>query len=221
MEFPLQSSNSKMFSFSVVSASPVEVVQVLCKYLKQKGCSECRPEGFVATPFKWHKTINIFIDFVPLLIEIAVEDQGGEMMVTINDMSLNDVIRRTRMCNDMVKFVNGNGFRATCTQQFPHCFRLLDDDFDMDDAFDMIIQSEKHSCSEQVNIDLVDIKACRCDVRENELQAVSCWSTSKIDSHHSLMKGLATSTISISALAHLVNLVDAHPSVASLQGLVM
>jgi hypothetical protein len=155
------------------------------------------------------------------MIGIAVEEQVGETTVTINDMSLNDVIRRTRMCNDLVKFVNSNGFNAICTQQMPHCFRLLDDDFDMDDDFDVIVQNEMHPCNDVVDVNVVDIEACRYDLHEEALQAVSCCSTSKMESHHSIVKGLAESTITVSALIHLVNLVDTQPLLASLQNFAM
>jgi hypothetical protein len=211
MESPLQSSNKKVFTFSAISASPLEMVQVLCQYLEQEGCSECRPTGVISMqPFRWQKTVTILSDFVPLWVEVKVEEKGGEIFVTISDLSLNDVIRCTRMCNDMCKFVKGNGFIATCKQQLTSCFRLLDDDFDM------IIQSELHSGSKEVDIDLVDIDACRCDLREEELQAISGWSTSKMES----VSGLAKSTTSIADLLHMANLVDTHPSVASLRSFV-
>jgi hypothetical protein len=147
------------------------------------------------------------------------------------------------MCNDVLEFVNGRGFGATCTQPMPHGFRLLDDDFDM------IIEDEMHYRSHKVDIDSIDIDACKrdftekididststdiddidsvdidlckCDFPEDALQAVSCWSTSKADSGCYLAKGLAENTISISTLIHLVDMVDTHHSNASLQGFAM
>jgi hypothetical protein len=243
MESSLQSMHTKAFTFSVVGASPLEVVQVLCKYLELKGCSECRPCGVAEELFRWQKTLTIFIDFVPLLIDIQVEGIEGDVTVTIHDLSLNDVIRCKKMCNDVLKFVNGRGFGATCAQPAPQSFRLLDDDFDM------IIENEMHCCSEKVamdsadidackydfsekvdieststdidDIDSVDIDLCKCDFPEEALEAVSCWSTSKVESGCYLAEGLAENTISITALIHLVDVVDKRPPNASLQGFAM
>jgi hypothetical protein len=214
MESPLQCAPNKVFTFSVVSASPLEVVQVLCQYLQQEGCSECRASGVVEKPFMWQKIVTNFVDFVPISVELKVVEEEGNIVVKVKDLSLNDVIRCTRLCNDMCKFVNGKGLRTTSEHQLPSCFRLLDDDFDM------IIENEMHAWKEQVDIDSVDIDACK-GLLEEELQMVSCWSASKTASHGSLATGLAKSATTLSALVHMASLVDSHPSVASLRNFVV
>jgi hypothetical protein len=270
MQSPLQNLYSKAFTFSVVNASPLEVVQVLCKYLEQIGCSDCRPSEVAETPFAWLETVTVIVDLIPLLVEFKVEENQGKVIVTMNDMSLNDVIRRTRLCDDILRHLNGKGFSATCMQRLQQCFRLLDDDFDL------IIESEMQSCSEQFDINLVDIDACKChlyeeapqvvslqpsseqidmnivdidtckrdmheealpvvslqacgkqidtnfvdsdackrDLFEEALQPFSCWSPSKTESGNPLMKGLAKTTMSLSALVHLASLLDSHPAFA-------
>jgi hypothetical protein len=214
MASPLQCAPNKVFTFSVVSASPREVVQVLCQYLQEEGCLECRASGVVGKPFMWQKMVTIFVDFVPISIELKVVEEEGDVVVKVKDLSLNDVIRCTRFCNDMCKFVNGKGLCTICEHQSPSCFRLLDDDFDL------IIENEMHAWKEQVDIESVDIDACK-GLLEEELQMVSCWSASKMESHDSLATGLAKSATTLSALVHIASLVDSHPSVASLRDFVV
>jgi hypothetical protein len=71
------------------------------------------------------------------------------------------------------------------------------------------------------DIDSVGSDLCNSDFPEEALYAVSRWSTSKVESGCYLADGLAENTMSITALIHLVDMVDAHPSNASLQGLAM
>jgi hypothetical protein len=143
------------------------VVQVLCKYLNQIGCSECLPSEVAGTPFAWLETVTVFVDLIPLLVEFKVEEDEGKVIVTMNDMWLNDVIRRNRLCDNILSYLNVKGFSATCMQRLQQYFRLLDDDFDM------ILESEMQSCSEQVDSNLVDIDACKCEVYEDAPQVVS------------------------------------------------
>jgi hypothetical protein len=91
----------------------------------------------------------------------------------------------------------------------------------MDDDFDVSVQSERNSCNEQVDEDAIGIEDCSCDLHEQALQTVSRCPTSKIEGHHSLVKGLTESTIAVSALVHLVNLVDINPLLASLKNFAM
>jgi hypothetical protein len=71
------------------------------------------------------------------------------------------------------------------------------------------------------DIDSVDSDICNCDFPEEALHAVSCWSTTKVDNACYLADGVAENTMSITALIHLVDVVDTYPSNASLQSLSM
>jgi len=156
-------------------------VKVLCQYLEHEGCSKYAPTRGVAKPFMWQERATIFIDFVPLRIELEVKAEADEITVTVKDLSLNDVIRFKRMFNSLLKFIQDRGLSATCKHQISHCFRLLDDDFDtVDDA--VTFQNDTRSSSEQVDIMLVDIAACKHDFHEEASISTSA-STSTYDSH--------------------------------------
>merc|ERR1719399_2142224 len=96
----------------------------------------------------------------------------------MNDLSLNDVIRCTRMFHDIVNFVKSTGLSVTCPTQPTQSFRLLDDDFEM--LLEDETQCEEEQSRKELELDEKD--ACKFDMGESVVQAVSFWS-SKMESH--------------------------------------
>lgn len=205
------------FIFSVVNASLPKVVNALREYLKQGNyaadmlaCSECKD---LETSVTWQETVTILIDFVPLLIQIAVKKlEGSEIIVTVKDFSLSDIVRLTSMFKGAVDFAKSKGLCATCKYQ-PQHFHLLDDDFDDVDC----IQPDAQTWADNI---VSDIDSCRCDVREEAFRTIARLSTSSADRKHALTKALAARATSISALLRASDKHDIFPLVATLRSLV-
>jgi len=96
------------------------------------------------------------------------------------------------MFNSLLKFVQDTGLSATCKHQLSHCFRLLDDDFDIIDD-DMTFQNEARSSSEQVDNMLDGVDACKYDFHEKTSISTSA-STSTYDFHEEASISTSTAT---------------------------
>lgn len=184
----------EVFTFSVVNSCPGEVVKVLCWYLEQEGCSKISPTRAVELPFKWQATVTVSVDFIPLKIELGVEEEGDEIVVTLNDLTLNDVIRCRRMFNSLLRFVQEQGLDSSCTHQLAHCFRLLDDDFDTPD-YDI----------DELDAVLLNIHACKYNLNEESLETLACLAKSSVESPQGL------ESASISSLLHMESLLETYP----------
>jgi hypothetical protein len=206
----IKCSQNEMFTFSVARSSLVEVVKVLCQYLEREGCSKHSSIEGEDASFIWQETFTIFIDLVPLRIEMQAKVEGDEVCVTVNDLSLSDVIRCKRMFNDLLKFVQGAGLIATCKHQLSLGFRLLEDDFDIMD-YDLSSEDEFLSSREQVAIEIFGNDGCRYDFHKEALQTISSWSSSNMERHHSLAKGVTECRASISSLLYMESLVETYP----------
>jgi hypothetical protein len=228
VESSLQSSQNdkfrhrqQYFIFSVVNASLSEVVTALREYLEQwkyaadmLACSEWKD---LETSVTWQETVTIFIDFVPLLIQIAVKKlEDSEIIVTVKDLSLNDIVRLTRVFKGAVDFAKSKGLCATCKYQPPQHFHLLDDDFDSFDDVDCI-QLDAQTWADNI---VSDIDSCRCDVREEAFRTIARLSTSSADRKNALTKALAARATSISELLRASDQHDIFPLVASLRTLI-
>jgi hypothetical protein len=206
----VQGSQNEVFAFSVVSSSPLDVVKVLCEFLDREGRAKCPPIQGVEKPCRWEETATIIIDSVPLQIRVRVMEEGETIIVTVNELSLNDIIRCRRIFNGLLKFAQDSGLAATCKHQSSHCFRLLDDDFLISD-YDVSIESETPSWSEEVEVVLVDMGTRKTDLYEESLRTIASWSASNMESHQALAKGIAESRASISSLLHMEGLVETYP----------
>jgi hypothetical protein len=206
----IKCSQNEMFTFSVTRSSLVEVVNVLCQYLEREGCSKQALIAGEDASFIWQETFTIFVDLVPLRIEMQAKPKGDEICVTVSDLSLSDVIRCKRMFNALLKFVQGAGLTTTCKHQLSLGFRLLDDDFHIMD-YDLSSEDEVLSSTEQVAIEVFGIDACRYDFHEEALRAISSWSSSNMERHQSLAGGVTESSASISSLLHMESLIETYP----------
>lgn len=207
----MKGSQNEMFTFSVVDAAPLEVVVVLCQYLEQQGCAELPPIGNLDNSIGWQQTTTIFIESVLLRIEVSVKSKGDDVIIHVNDLLLNDVIRCRRMLNSLLEFVRGSGLNATCNHCLSYSFRLLDDDFDTSD-YDVNIGNGLSPWIGKVDIKSVDIDEHKCDLLEQTLQTIACLATSNMESHQALAKGLVESRASISSLLHMASFVETYPS---------
>jgi len=147
-------------------------------------------------------------------------EEGETIIVTVNELSLNDIIRCRRIFNGLLKFAQDSGLAATCKHQSSHGFRLLDDDFliaDYDMSIEsetpsyMSIESETPSWSEEVELVLVDMGTRKTDLYEESLRTIASWSASNMENHQALAKGIAERRASISALLHMEGLVETYP----------
>lgn len=139
-------------------------------------------------------------------------EEGETIIVTVNELSLNDIIRCRRIFNGLLKFARDSGLAATCKHQSSHCFRLLDDDFLIDD-YDMSIESETPPWSEDEDDELVlvDMGTRKTDLYEESLRTIVSWSASNMENHQALAKGITERRASISSLLHMEGLVETYP----------
>jgi hypothetical protein len=186
-----------MATFSVISSSIVEVVSALREYLEK-----IVPSDFASLAIdeqkahKWEVLGNIFVDFVPVSVQICAKSSDEEISVALHQISRNDTIRFNALFKQMVGFLQARGFQATsnfAVSSLPA--RLLDDDDDFGFSDD-----EEPTWDEKVQPVLGDTGSCRTEVRAEAFRAIAQWASASPESREALAEGLLERAAELSTI---------------------
>jgi hypothetical protein len=191
-----QRTGNPMGTFSFVSSSTSEVVKALRAYLEETVPSDFASLAIDAQkPHKWHVTGTVFVDFIPVGVEVCAKTCDEEVSVTVSHTSHNDLIRFKNMFKQMVGFLQARGLQTSSNlpvSKFQP--RLLDDD---DFGFS---DDEESTWDEKVQSVLEDTRSPRTEVREEAFRAIAQWASSSPASHEALAKGFMDRAAELSAI---------------------
>jgi hypothetical protein len=184
-----------MSTFSVVASSTAEVAKALRAYLEETLHSD-----FASFPtdaeklHKWQVIGSVFVDFIPLRVQICLETYVDEVRVSVNPLSRNDTIKFNFIFRQIVRFLQEYGLQIP-TGVRTACFQtqLLDDDFALSD-------DEGPTWQERVESVLRDTNSSRTEVREEAFRTIAQWTTSTPASHEALAQGLVNRANELSSL---------------------
>jgi hypothetical protein len=186
-----------MRKFSVVSSSTSEVVNALRAYALEGVSSDF---AFAFCPIdveknhKWQVTGSVFMDYIPVHVQICVEDRVDEVRVSVNQLSRSDIIKANLMFKQLVSYLQAYGLRIP-SDVGPASFQtqLLDDDFDFSD-------DEGPTWEEKIESVLDDTISIRSEVREEAFRAIAQWAASTPSCREALAEGLVNRADDLFAL---------------------
>jgi len=187
-----------MYTFSVVSSSCLDVAKALQVYFQDSVPSDFASlEIDAEKSHRWHVSGTVFVDYMPLGVEVCVKASDAEISVSVSQTSHNDTIRFSSMFKQMVGFVKARGLQAS--SNFPETSfknRLFnDDEFDLSD-------DEEPTWDEKVQPVLEDTSSIRVQVREEAFRAIAQWASATPASHEALAKGFIDRANELSLLFH-------------------
>jgi hypothetical protein len=185
-----------MATISVISSPILEVVGALREYLEK-----IVPSDFASLAIdeqkshKWEVLGTIFVDFVPVSVQICATSSTEEISIAVHQISRNDTVRFNTMFKQMVGFLQARGFQAMSNFSVSSLqARLLDDD---DFGFS---DDEEPTWDEKVQPVLGDTGSCRTEVRAEAFRALAEWASSSPDSHEALANGLLERAAELSTI---------------------
>jgi hypothetical protein len=185
-----------MGKFSVSASSTSEVVNALRACLTERV-----PSDFVFSPIdadkphKWQVDGSVFVDYIPLRVQICVETCADEVKVSVNQLSRNDIIKFNLMFQQMVSYMQAYGLQIR-SDPSPASFQtqlLDDDDFDFSD-------DEGPTWEEKIESVLDDTTSIRKEVREEAFRAIAEWAASTPACHEALADGFVNRADDLFAL---------------------
>jgi len=137
-----------------------------------------------------HLLATVFMDSVPLPIEVCTLADGEDAIVVFKHPSQSDIIRFHKLYEWFVAFFQSLNLQATTSQQTiaGAWSRLIDDDFDSDDDS---VDDDVPSWSERVDFVFADAVSSIATIREQAFQCLARWSASAPASHAAVAQGLA------------------------------
>lgn len=187
-----------MYTFSVVSSSCLDVAKALQVYFQDSVPSDFASlEIDAEKSHRWHVSGTVFVDYMPLGVEVCVKASDAEISVSVSQTSHNDTIRFSSMFKQMVGFVKARGLQAS--SNFPET-RFKNRLFN-DDEFDLS-NDEEPTWDEKVQPVLEDTSSIRVQVREEAFRVIAQWASATPASHEALGKGFIDRANELSLLFH-------------------
>jgi hypothetical protein len=190
-----------MYTFSVASSSCLDVAKTLQVYFQDSVPSDFASlEIDTEKSHRWHVSGTVFVDYMPLGVEVCVKTSDAEISVSVSQTSHNDTIRFSSMFKQMVGFVKARGLQAS--SNFPETSfknRLFNDD---DDEEFELSDDEEPTWDEKVQPVLEDTSSIRVQVREEAFRAIAQWASATPASHEALAKGFIDRANELSLLFH-------------------
>jgi hypothetical protein len=190
----------KEFMCSIETSSFWRIVEVVRRYLEEVvPCEFSWSLKSTESGEEWVMDGTIFVEYIPVGVEMCICVSGANIIVTASHASQNDVIRFSRAFHNLVKFLRGEGYQATSNHEAMCCFQLqeFDDDF-LSNASD--IDEEEPSWDEKVEYLLDNIDSNTGVIGADDLQILARWASSSPDSHEALAERLAWQTGTFSKL---------------------
>jgi hypothetical protein len=131
---------------------------------------------------------TVFIDYVPLPIEVRAFADGADVSVVFKQTTQNDVIRFKQLFDQFVAFFRSLNMKVTTLQQASARSGLIDDDFD--DSDDESVDDDEPSWSQRVELVLADAVSPIATMREHAFQCLARWVASAPASHAAVAEGL-------------------------------
>jgi hypothetical protein len=186
-----------MDSFAVVSSSTSEVAKALRAYLEEVVPSDFASLDIDAEKsYKWQVNGTIFVDYVPLAVEVSVKTGDDETSVCVIHTTHNDRIRFTSMLKQMIAFLRARGLQTAGNLPVSNLqARLLDDD-----DFGFSDDEEEPTWEEKIQPVLEDTCSVRREVREEAMRIMAQWASSSPASHEALASGFVERGAELSTL---------------------
>jgi hypothetical protein len=185
-----------MGTFSVISSSTSKVAKTLREYFEDVVPSDFASlELDAEKPHKWHVTGIVFIDFIPLCVEVCVKASDAEISVSVSHTSHNDTIRFNGMFKQMLGFLKARGLQVSSNlpdNSFRH--RLVDDD---DFGFS---DDEEPTWDEKVQPVMEDTTSIRVEVRSEAFRAIAQWASTTPASHETIANSFIDRAAELSLL---------------------
>lgn len=185
-----------MYTFSVVSSSCLDVAKALQVYFQDSVPSDFASlEIDAEKSHRWHVSGTVFVDYMPLGVEVCVKASDAEISVSVSQTSHNDTIRFSSMFKQMVGFVKARGLQAS--SNFPETRfknRLFnDDEFDLSD-------DEEPTWDEKVQPVMEDTTSIRVEVRSEAFRAIAQWASTTPASHETIANSFIDRAVELSLL---------------------
>jgi hypothetical protein len=188
-----------MGTFSVVSSSTSEVVKALRAYLEEAVPSDFASLSIDAEKsYKWQVTGTVFVDYIPLGVEVCAKTCGEEVSVSVTHTTNNDLIRFNSMLKEMLGFLKTRGLQTSGNLPVSNFQqRFVDDD---DFGFSDDEEDDEDAWEEKVQPILKDTRSIRNEVREEAFRAIAQWAATNPASHDALAKGFIDRAAELSSL---------------------
>lgn len=180
------------FAITLLGSSPMDVAMSCRMFLDTQ-----LPASVSKLPCdrgqKWHVKAIVFVDSVPLTIELRISEAPvGGASVAINHSSRSDVVRFRRVCEMLVNSLRASGFKVAdrdgicCVAPSGTWAGLVDDDFEDDSP-----EKKAASWRERVELAMDDFDSNNAVVREETIQTLARWAVSAPASHLTIANGLS------------------------------